>query len=336
MRLGTSARAITAEARRADIIDIHSPSHAFLPLILRVFRDKPITVHADPERLDARAGAWGTPLRRRLRSALDRHVYRRATIVIAPTGAAKRVLVEDFGVAPWSVKVLTTGVDATRAWIGDRDRARKRLSIGPDVFVACAIRPLVSRQGLRILLDAWSKLVAERALGSNASRLELLIGGGEMIDGSLEQELAASAFSGTVRVLAEVTEERLADLYRVADVQVIPSRPAAGRGRVVLEAATCGTPSIVALASGLSDTLVDLDETLIVAVNEPAALTRRLAAAAEGALPSRASTREWAKRHRLDLERSTTASSSARDGARASCASRISDTSRSSRVARSR
>ena len=104
------------------------------------------------------------PARSWLPFAMERHVARRANLVVGPTGAAKRVLVEEFGLSPWRVEVLAPGSRTCIPSENGRDAARRHLSIPTDLIVACCVRPLVSQVGLRILLDAWSTLIAEREL----------------------------------------------------------------------------------------------------------------------------------------------------------------------------
>ncbi len=65
---------------------------------------------------------------------------------------------------------------------------------------------------------------------------------------------------------------------------------------MVLEAAACGTPSIVSDVGGLPQAAAPLDPSLVVPGADTAALAARLEAAADGRLPSRAATRSYAER----------------------------------------
>jgi len=63
----------------------------------------------------------------------------------------------------------------------------------------------------------------------------------------------------------------------------------------VLEAAACGTPSIVSDVGGLPEVTLPLDRSLVVAPGDSQALGARLVSAAQGVLPPRADTRRYAE-----------------------------------------
>jgi len=302
IRLWALTRVIREEARSASVIDVHFALYAFLPMLLGAFRGKAIVVHFQGPWADENVESGDTSIwRLRLRRALERYVYRRATTAITLTGAFKQILVERYGVSPWRVKVLAPGVDLERFAPGDRAAARDWLSLPADAFVVCCVRRLVPRMGFRVLLEAWSEFLAsgERDVGARARRL-LIAGDGEMRD-ALSEEIAVNGLSESVTLLGRVTDEHLAQLYRAADVNVVPSLSFEGFGLVVLEAAACGTPTIATRIGGLPEALAGLSASLIVAPNDPSALAERLAAAENGNLPDRATTRAWAAERRWDL-----------------------------------
>jgi glycosyltransferase involved in cell wall biosynthesis len=299
LRLWTLTREIRKQARAAEIIDVHFALYAFVPMLLGAFRAKTVVVHfhgpwADENTDDGDRSRW----RLRARRALERYVYRRASLAITLSGAFKRVLVERYGVSPWRVEVVGPGVDLDRFTPGDRAGARARLSLPDDAFVVCCARRLVARMGHRVLLEAWSTLLAGG--GVRGRQLRLLIAGEGELGEQLSQEITAAGMSDSVSLLGRVSDEQLADIYRAADVNVVPSVASEGFGLVVLEAAACGTPSIATSIGGLPEALGGLDSSLIVAPADPDALAQRLAAAAQGQLPDRARTRAWAQRNRWD------------------------------------
>jgi glycosyltransferase involved in cell wall biosynthesis len=303
LRLWTLTRAIGEEARNADIIDIHFALYAFVPMLLGRFRGKKIVVHFHGPWADENVESGdSSPRRLRMRRALERYVYRRATLAITLTGAFRRVLVERYGVSPWRVKVLAPGVDLARFASEDRASARQWLSVPADAFVVSCVRRLVPRMGLRVLLEAWSQLLASRELDSGDQQVpRLLIAGDGAMRGALGEEIAANGLSDSVSLLGMVTDEHLAQLYRAADVNVVPSLSSEGFGLVVLEAGACGTPTIATRVGGLPEALAGLDASLIVAPNDPGALSERLTAARDGNLPDRQATRAWAAQSRWDL-----------------------------------
>jgi glycosyltransferase involved in cell wall biosynthesis len=68
----------------------------------------------------------------------------------------------------------------------------------------------------------------------------------------------------------------LAQLYRAADVAVVPTTAYEGFGLTVLEAAACGTPTVVTNVGGLPEAIGGLDASLIVPAGSHQALRDRL------------------------------------------------------------
>jgi glycosyltransferase involved in cell wall biosynthesis len=222
---------------------------------------------------------------------LERAVYSRAQVVVTLTGAFRRVVVERYGVSPWKTVVLAPGVDLEQFSVGDRAAARARLGLAPDAFVVCCARRMVPRMGLDVLIEAW-----QRELGGDP-RARLLIAGVGDLQEKLEHQIAANSLGDSVTLLGRITDDELLALYRAADVNVVPSISFEGYGLVVLEAAACGTPTIVTRTGGLPEAIAGLGEDLTVPPADPDALADRLARAKQGQLPPRERTRTWAEAH---------------------------------------
>ena len=111
--------------------------------------------------------------------------------------------------------------------------------------------------------------------------------------GRLEQIAAQHGVTGQVRFLGKVHEADLPDLYRAADLFVLPST-GEGFGIVYLEAMACGTPALGLAVGGVADPLGDgalgrllpaeadifdgLQDLLLSAKPEPAELSRMVRA----------------------------------------------------------
>jgi len=295
-RLLTFAAAARRAAPGADAVDSHFALYAALPLLLspRV-RALPAVVHFQGPWADENVAQGDrSGLRRSLRRALERAVYRRADRVVVLSSAFRRLLVERYGVLPWRVRVEPPGVDLERFTPGDRARAREQLGVAACPFLAICVRRLVPRMGLDTLIDAWAQAQASGALPSEA---QLLVAGDGPLRGELEGLAARSGLQHGVRLLGPVDDDVLVDLYRAADVGIVPTRSFEGFGLVVIEAAACGTPTIVSRSGGLPEAVAALDPTLVVPAGDVPALAARLAAAARGELPDRAATRTFAERY---------------------------------------
>ncbi len=291
-RLGAFWLAARRAARGVEVVDAHFALYAAAPLLLGARRRRPTVFHFHGPWADENAVAGdASRVKRALRTALERRVLRRADAHVVLSSAFRRVLVERHRVAPWNINVWAPGVALERFTPGDRPRARARMAIDPAAFVVVCARRMVARMGIDRLLDAWGQIVDGLPEGS----LLLLIG-----DGPLRETFAARAaqppFTGRVRVMGRLSDEELIEAYRCADVAAVPSIAVEGFGLVVLEAAACGTPSIVSDVGGLPEAAATLDPSLVVAAGDSEALGARLRAAANGALPTRAATRSYAER----------------------------------------
>jgi glycosyltransferase involved in cell wall biosynthesis len=296
-------------AAHADVVDVHFALYSVVPLWLGRLRSRPVVLHFHGPWADENV-AVGDPsgLRHAARRLLERSAYVTADEAIVLTSAFRQVLVERYRVPPWRINVVPPGVDLDRFTPEPAPFARSNLGLGPTAFVAVAVRRLVPRMGLELLLTAWSEVVDQLPPGST-----LLIAG----DGPLRDALASSVvrlgLTDSVRLLGRVGEPELIELYRAADVAVVPTIEHEGFGLVVAEAAACGTPSIVTAVGGLPEAVAGLDPSLIVPPADPAALRDRLLCA-RTKLPSREATRAHAEhfrwstvveRHRAIVRRAT-------------------------------
>jgi glycosyltransferase involved in cell wall biosynthesis len=283
-RVGRLARDL---ASGCELVDAHFALYAAPPLLMGALRATPFMFHFHgPWAEESVAEGERSTATIRVKRCLERVVYRRAKSVVVLSGAFKRLLVERYGVAPWSVAVIPAAVDTERFVPGDRARARVALGLPPGNPLAVVVRRLVPRMGLDVLLQAWARVPGAFLLvvgeGRDRTRLEALAGELGVLD--------------RVRFAGRVRERNLPDCYRAADVCVLPSLELEGFGLAALEAMACGTPVVVSDAGGLPETLRQMDHNLVVPRGDPDALAARLTAAFSGTspLPSRERCREHA------------------------------------------
>ncbi|HUB74359.1 MAG TPA: glycosyltransferase family 4 protein [Solirubrobacteraceae bacterium] len=279
-------------ARESELIDCHFALYALPAQLSGTLRSRPTVFHFHgPWAEENVAAGDSSRLRRALRHALERRVMRSADAHVVLSHAFKRVLVESYRVAPWEVHAWGAGVELERFAPGPRAAARAQLGLAEGAFVAVCVRRLVARMGLEVLLDAW-----QLALPSLPGGAQLLIVGDGPLREPLRERAARSPLAGSVQVLGRLGEPQLVQAYRAADVAVVPSASLEGFGMVVPEAAACGTPSIVTDVGGLPEAAGALERSLVVAREDAGALARRLLSAAQGELPSRERTRQFAQR----------------------------------------
>lgn len=277
-RLRRYSEVAGAMGRSADLVDTHFALYSFLPLMTSALRRKPIVLHfhgpwADEGAQDGQ-GRGRVSVKRRLEAAL----YRRADRAIVLSAAAKRTLVERYRIDPWRIEIVRPGVDLYRFRPGLRLGARVRLHLPQKAWVAVAVRRLVPRMGIDVLLDAWARL-PERETAI------LLVGGEGPERAALEAQAQRLGLADSVRFLGRIGEGELLDCYRAADACVVPSVALEGFGLVVLESLACGTPTIVSDVGGLPETVSDLDPGLVVPADDPDALAARIRSARDGTEP---------------------------------------------------
>jgi glycosyltransferase involved in cell wall biosynthesis len=290
IRLLAYWRAAQREAAETDVVDAHFALYSLLPLRLGKLRRTPVVLHFHgPWAQENVSAGDGSRLRLGLRRALERTAYRRADQAVVLTSAFRQVLVERYGISPWIVNVEPPGVDLDRFLPRSQQLARNELDLNHDAFVGVAVRRLVPRMGLELLVKAWIDSLENLPAGST-----LLIAGSGPLEPEL-QRLADRDESSSVRLLGRVSDEQLVTLYQAADLAIVPTLEHEGFGLVVLEAAACGTPSIVTSVGGLPEAVSDLDPSLIVPPGDRAALRTRLVRSVVDR-PSRAATRAYAER----------------------------------------
>jgi len=292
LRLLAYSAAARKAARDADVVDAHFALYAMLPLLSRRLRRLPSVVHFQGPWADENvAQGDGSQLRSMLRRAVERIVYVRARRIIVLSFAFKRLVIERYRVSPWRVRVEPPGVDLDRFSPGERAVARERLDLDGCPFTAVCVRRLVPRMGIDMLIEAWAQALAELP-----PQAQLLIAGDGPLRGELELQIERCGLRDSVRLLGRVDDDELVDLYRAADVGIVPTRYFEGFGLVVIEAAACGTPTIVTRAGGLPEAVAGLDPSLAVAADDAPALAARITkAAGAGGLPTRAATRLFAE-----------------------------------------
>ena len=189
------------------------------------------------------------------------------------------------------------GVDTARFFPGNKEEARRRLSIPAGARVALFVGGLDRAhyfKGVSVLLNAWKEL-SLRAKRSNLGgvgiassprvppplagqvgtpRNDILLVAGE---GDLREQYEARArglgIADRVRFMGRIADDDLPDLYRAADVLVLPSIDRSEAfGKVLLEAQACGLPVIASNLPGVRTTLKSGETGLLVPPNDSTAL----------------------------------------------------------------
>ncbi len=180
----------------------------------------------------------------------EERIIESADCVLAPTDVEAGQLVRLYGADPERVRVVSPGVDTDVFTPGDRDAAKRALGLEGRAVVL-----FVGRLQHLKSPDIAVRAVAELARRAPELDPVLVVVGGPSGRAGLQREdidkLAADAGIPDRVVMHEPIEHRrLPELYRAADVQLVPSRTESF-GLVALEASACGTPVVATDVGGL-------------------------------------------------------------------------------------
>jgi glycosyltransferase involved in cell wall biosynthesis len=144
----------------------------------------------------------------------------------------------DVGVPDGKLKAIANGVDTDRFGVPSqtqRDASRAKVGFTNSDIVFCWVGRLDPEKGFRLLADTWPTFAAARA------GVRLVVAG-EGTESGLARKLARDCPT-SVTWLGSVEDVR--EVYFAADANVLSS-PSEGLSCVLIEASSCGLPSLVA------------------------------------------------------------------------------------------
>lgn len=200
-----------------------------------------------------------------LRGPLSRWKYRRASAVVAVSGAIAGQLAAA-GVPAERLRVIHSAVDLGRLLpLPSREEARRRLGLSGRDRVLGVAAALARHKGHAVLFEALADLSAAQP------HLVVLLAG----EGPLRRELEDRARRRglPVRFLGHLQDLR--DFYASLDLLVLPSLSGEGSPGAVKEAAAAGVPVVATRVGGTEEVLREGREALLV----PPGDTRSLALA---------------------------------------------------------
>jgi glycosyltransferase involved in cell wall biosynthesis len=216
----------------------------------------------------------------RIKTEIERAVYRRASAFIVLSRPFGQILERRFGVPPHKIHVIPGGVDVSRFAIRE-SRAECRAALGwpQDRPIVLAVRRLMRRMGLDDLVGA-AALLRERV----PNVLVLIAGSGPVRD-ELERQIASLGLGDNVRLLGFVPDENLPGAYRAADLSIVPTVALEGFGLIVVESLAAGTPCLVTPVGGLPEAVSGLSRGLVLGATGAKAIADGLGDALTGVTP---------------------------------------------------
>lgn len=244
-------------SQKFDILHAHQIASAVPALEARFAAHRVLSFHAayklefEAERLDGAPSGeehklgLGDRLKSLAIGMLDRRCLSCAERVIVHTRFVREQAEAVLPAVRDRVRIIPAGLDFERFSPGDAQPGRQRLGIGQDTYLVVAVRRLVRRMGLDILIQAAAKL-ADRGL-----EFKVAIGGRGKERAALESLKNELGLGHRVLFLDRVPDDQLPDLLRAADLVVVPSRSMEGFGMSTIEGLACGAP-VVSTDNGAS------------------------------------------------------------------------------------
>jgi hypothetical protein len=212
---------------------------------------------------------------------VERSRYRQARALVVLSEPFKQLLVSRYGVDRERVEVIPPGVP-------EHFFHASPMNVEPKTVIC--VRRLERRMGIDVLLEAWRGVLQQHP----EARLEIVGRGKE--EGALRMMAGSLGIADSVAFLGALDDSALAAAYARSRVSVVPSRALEGFGLVAAESLAASTPVIVTDVGGLPSTVADLDSSLVVPPEDSTALSERISAALDGALPERDRCRAHARR----------------------------------------
>jgi D-inositol-3-phosphate glycosyltransferase len=199
-------------------------------------------------------------------------VVAEADRLVANSVGEARALVEMYDAQVQRVITVAPGVDLEQFRPGAASTARTRLGVAPDAVVLAFVERIQPLKAPDVLLSAAAVLLEREP--SLRDRLLVLVCGGPSGSGlehpeHLAQLAGSLGLLDVVRFIPPMDADGLAEIYRAADLVVVPSYNESF-GLVALEAQACGTPVVAAAVGGLQTTVSDGVSGLLIAGHDPA------------------------------------------------------------------
>ncbi len=196
----------------------------------------------------------------------EEQVVAEADWLVANTTAEAVELTELYQADPGRVAVVEPGADLDRFSPGPMAAARREFGLPVDGHVLLFVGRIQPLKAPDLLVRAFASLRARDP--DLAARTTVVVCGGPSGTGlerptHLAELAGALGVGGSVRFLPPQPGDRLAQLYRAADVLCVPSHNESF-GLVALEAQACGTPVVAASVGGLVTAVADGESGILV------------------------------------------------------------------------
>jgi len=187
----------------------------------------------------------------------EEQAAKKSTLIVTISQYSKKKLLQYYDVDPAKIRLVPNGVDTDRFIPeGECEKIRRRVKLGSRQMVLFVGR-LIPRKGVGYLIEAAKQVIKERK-----DTMFVLVGNGPMRL-QLVSNIEAAGLKRNFVFLGDVSEEDLPQIYRCADVFVLPSIQE-GQGIVLLEAQASGKPVVAFNVSGIAEAVKNKETGLLV------------------------------------------------------------------------
>ncbi|MEV6767842.1 D-inositol-3-phosphate glycosyltransferase [Nocardia sp. NPDC051030] len=193
----------------------------------------------------------------------EKQIVAEADRLVANTAEEARQLVELYGADPDRIDVVLPGADLNLYRPGDKAAARAELGLPAEERIVAFIGRIQPLKAPDVLVRAAAQMLADEAVQPHRPDrpLRVLIVGGPSGSGlerpdALIELASALGISDRVTFLPPQPPNRLAQVYRAADLVAVPSYNESF-GLVAIEAQASGTPVLAADVGGLGTAVRD-------------------------------------------------------------------------------
>jgi glycosyltransferase involved in cell wall biosynthesis len=187
-----------------------------------------------------RAGSLAArPVSRWMRSLEGRSLECAGSILVRSQSTRRRLIELYPWLEPLSIFRVPLGVDTNRFRPGPQtSKHRDSFQLPERRPLILSVRRLAARMGLENLV------LAMRQVAAAFPRARLTIAGKGYLEPRLRAMIAQQGVNDNVSLAGFVPETDLPDLYRAAELVLMPTRELEGFGLSTLEALACGTPVV--------------------------------------------------------------------------------------------
>lgn len=229
---------------------LHLPKTKYIPKIMHYHGPWPLE-WMEEKRSENKKPSLYSRFINQVQRRIEKNVVEKMDEIILVSHAFFTYLKNDYGVTEEKMHVIPIGWDTEclKPVESSKAESRKKLGILPHKKVLVAVRRLVKRTGIDLLIEAAAPLFDE------FPDFEIYVAGKGSEAENLKKLAEKLGIEKQVHFLGFVPDEKLALYYRASDLSCVPSRSLEGFGTIVLESLIQGTPAIATPVGGLSEIL---------------------------------------------------------------------------------